>query len=241
MTRRKPGTRGDELLLARISAAAGREHIGKRHATYAVIAHTHRTAAVPVRLVRRLRAFVRYGRPSVPKGSADARLDLYERGLTIAVKGRIHVVRYDTTSVFQLSTRHPPDASHGAAARSYLLVDAKGERVVLRGRPEVGDAEEWGPEIRRAVIHAQLPWSWAALGKGGRLTFGDVWLTEEEVGSGGMSARWPQVRRIELENDAIRLHINGNWHTLGPTVSHIPNVFVFFLLAERLRAGGRRS
>ncbi|WP_043268885.1 DUF6585 family protein [Streptomyces sp. CT34] len=235
-----PCTRGEELLLARISAAAGREHIGKRHATYAAIAHTKRTPAVPIRVVRRLLAFARNGRPSAAKGSAEARLDLYERGMTIAVKGRIHVVRYDTTAVFQMSTRHPSGSARGAATRSYTLLDAKGERVVLWGRPEAGDAEEWGPEIRRAVIHAQLPWAWAALGKGGRLTFGDIWLTKEEVGSGEVLARWPQVRQIEMRNEAIRLNINGNWHTLGPAVSHIPNFFVFFLLAERLRVGGRR-
>ncbi|MEV0368911.1 DUF6585 family protein [Streptomyces sp. NPDC050636] len=238
MTRPTPRSRGEELLLARISAAAGREHIGKRRATYVGAAHTPHGHAVPVRWLRGLLAFARYGRPSATRTGADARLDLYEHGLTVAVDGRIHVVRYDTTSVLQKSTRHP----HDSAARvlrttlTYALTDVEGERVVLLGRPEDSGVAEWGPAIQRAVAHAQLPRALAALGRGERLAFGEVWLTREQVGSGAVSARWPQVRQIDITKGAIRLNTDGNWHSLMPTTSTVPNLFLFCALVERLRS-----
>ncbi|MFJ9850154.1 DUF6585 family protein [Streptomyces sp. NPDC101150] len=236
-----PRTRGEELLLARISAAAGRAHIGKRRATYAATAHSTHAGTGPVRLVRRLLAFARYGRPSARKARADARLDLYDHGMTVAVKGRIHVVRYDTTAVFQETPRHPHGSPRAGTPRAYTLTDIAGKPIVLHGRPEDSDVEEWEAEIRRAVIQAQLPQALAALGRGERLTFGDVWLTLEEVGSGELSARWPQVQRIERKNGTIRLNIDGNWHKLRPTETEIPNPFVFCALVERLRADGRCS
>ncbi|MFI9048162.1 DUF6585 family protein [Streptomyces sp. NPDC053427] len=171
----------------------------------------------------------------------DARLDLYDHGMTIAVKGRIHVVRYDTTSVFQETARHPHGSARAATTRAYALTDVEGKRIVLQGRPEDSDAEEWGSEIRRAVTHAQVPLAWAALERGERLAFGDVWLTLEQVGSAAVSARWPQVQQIESENGTIRLNIDGSWHRLGPTGATLPNPFVFRTLVERLRADGMRS
>ncbi|TJZ54649.1 hypothetical protein FCH28_13100 [Streptomyces piniterrae] len=241
-----PCSRGEELLLARISAAAGREHIGRRRATYVGAAHTPRTDAVPVRWLRCLLAFARYGRSSATRTGANARLDLYEHGLTVAVGGRIHVVRYDTTSVFQKGTRQhphdsvarPPHHSHLRTTRAYVLTDVEGQRVVLLGRSEDSGTEEWVPAIQRAVTRAQLPRALAALERGERLSFGDVWLTQEQVGSGVMSARWPQVRQIDVDKEAIRLHTDGNWHTLMPTTSTVPNLFLFCALVERLRADG---
>lgn len=253
MTRPTPRSRGEELLLARISAAAGREHIGRRRATYVGAAHTPHAHAVPVRWLRGLLAFARYGRSSATRRSADdrfsatrtgtdARLDLYERGLTVAVNGRIHVVRYDTTSVLQTSTQHLHDSAARVlrTTRTYALTDVEGERVVLLGRPEDSGAREWGPAIQRAVTHAQLPRALAALERGERLTFGDVWLTREQVGSGVVSARWPQVRQIDIKEGAISLNTDGNWHRLMPTTSTIPNLFLLCALVERLRTDGMR-
>ncbi|ARF58448.1 hypothetical protein [Streptomyces gilvosporeus] len=144
MTRPTPRSRHDELLLARISAAAGRERIGRRRATYAGVAQSTHAPPAPVRWLRGLLAFARCGRPSASR-SAEARLDLYEHGLTVAVKGRIHVVRYATTAAFQENT---------PTARIYTLTDVEGKRIVLIGRPGDSGAEEWGSEIRRALTHA---------------------------------------------------------------------------------------
>lgn len=237
MTRPTPRTPGGELLLARISAAAGRAHLGRRRATYAGAAHSPHAHAGPIQVLLGLLAFARYGRSSAAK-RAEARLDMYEQGMTVAVKGWIHVVRYDTTSVFQKSIRSPHDAARVGATRTYTLTDVEGKQFVLYGGPPGSDAEAWGPEIQRAVTHAQLPLALAALDRGERLTFGDVWLTREEVGSGEVSARWPQVQQIEIEHEAIRLNIDGDWHTLAPTASTIRNAFVLCTLVERLRTDG---
>ncbi|GAU65741.1 hypothetical protein SSP35_02_01080 [Streptomyces sp. NBRC 110611] len=214
MTRPTPRTRGEELLLARVSAAAGRAHLGKRRATYPGAAHTRPARA------RWLPA---------TKATADVRLDLYEQGMTIAVKGRIHVVRYDTTTV-----RHDTACT---------VTDIEGKQVVLYVRPEepeASGAEVWVTEIRRAVARAQLPRALAALDNGERLTFGDIWLTRERIGSGDVSARWPQVRQLDITKGVIRLNIDGNWHNLGPTESEIPNFSVFHAVVDCLRADGAR-
>ncbi|MEU4209602.1 DUF6585 family protein [Streptomyces sp. NPDC026206] len=235
-TRRTPS---EELLLARISAAAGREHLGRRRATYAGTAHTAHRKALGARGIRGLLAFVRYDRPSATKVRDDARLDLYEHGMTVAVQGRIHVVRYDTTSVFRTNTLHPHDSARAGTACT--LTDVDGERVVLRGRPEPGgDATEWRSEIQRGVIRAQLPRALAALDMGECLAFGDIRLTREKVWCGEVCARWPQVRHIRIRKGAIKLNIDGTWHGLGSRVSEIPNLFILRALVERLGPDGVR-
>ncbi|MEU7137499.1 DUF6585 family protein [Streptomyces sp. NPDC046261] len=224
-------TRSEELLLAKISAAAGREHLGKRHATYAGAAHTAHTKAPRTRGLRALPAFVRYGRRSAAKARDEARLDLYERGMTVAVQGRIHVVRYDTTSVFRMSTPDPPhDPARAGAACT--LTDVDGKRIVLRGRPEHGDAAEWRSGIQRGVTRAQLPKAVAALAEGERLAFGDIWLTREQVGCAEVCARWPRVRDLRIRKGAVELDIDGTWHGTGSRASEIPNLFVLRALVE---------
>ncbi|MGI5375742.1 DUF6585 family protein [Streptomyces sp. CA-251387] len=222
------GNRADELLLARISEAAGRARLGRRRATYrAPLAEpgVWRVAVVGVR--RLLRAGGGGG------ASAGARLDLYEQGLTAAVDGRIHVVRYDTTTVRRRRVLSPQ-----GLARAHVLVDVDGERIVLRhgdfGRPEV-----WGPEIHRAVTDSQVPRALAALAEGARLAFGPVWITREEIGSRGASLRWAQVQRIEILNGSVAVRASGRWQVWGTVAAGIPNLCVLHALAEQLTAAER--
>ncbi|MFI1256117.1 DUF6585 family protein [Streptomyces netropsis] len=229
-------TRNEELLLARISAAAGRRHLGKRRATYTGAAHTAHAKALWNRGIRGLLAFVGHGRTAAPKVRDDARLDLYVHGMTVAVQGRIHVVRYDTTSVFRTGTAH----DSARVDTVYTLTDVDGERVELRGLPEHGDAAAWRSEIQRGVIRAQLPQALAALDQGERLNFGDIWLTREKVGYGEVCVRWPQVRHLRIRQGAIELDVDGTWQGLGSEVSEIPNVFVLRALVERLGPDGMR-
>ncbi|MFG2287606.1 DUF6585 family protein [Streptomyces sp. NPDC048595] len=240
MTGPTPRTRGEELLLARISAAAGRAHIGRRRATYAGAGQPAPARPGPLRTIRRLLAFVRYGRSAATKARAEARLDLYEHGMTIALKGRIHVIRYDTTSVFHTSIRPPHDPAGAGALGVHTLTDIEGKRVVLYDGPVHGAEELWAPEVRQAVLRAQLPRALAALDQGERLTFGDIWLTREEVGSAEIAARWLQVRSLEVEHGAVRLDMDGTWHTLAATASTIRNLFVLRALVEHLRSDGGR-
>ncbi|SHM45707.1 DUF6585 family protein [Streptomyces yunnanensis] len=235
MTAPTPRTRGEELLLARISAAAGRAHLGRRLATYTATVLRGPAQGGPVRAIRLLPALARYGRSSAPKVCANARLDLYESGMTVAVKGRIHVVRYDATAVFQNSARPRGISALVGTSCTYTLTDVERKRIVLYRRPEDGEAAKWGPAIQRAIAHAQLPRAWAALRKGEHLAFGDIWLTAEKVGWGEFSVPWPQVQQLAMKNGAITLTIHGKHHTLTPTGSKIPNLYLFSALAERLR------
>lgn len=237
-------TRGDELLLARISAAAGRERLGRRRATYAAAAHTARAAHAKALLapgIRGLLALVRHGGSAGAATARDAaRLDLYENGMTVAVKNRnrIHVVRYDTTSVFRTEAARAAGTGHAGAACA--LTDVDGERVVLRHGPERGEAPDWWPEIEQGVARAQLPRALAALARGERLAFGGVWLTGEEIGWGEARARWPLVRRLRTGPGAARLDVDGTWHELAPAGPGIPNLFVLRALVERLGGGEAR-
>ncbi|MEV4506910.1 DUF6585 family protein [Streptomyces klenkii] len=156
--------------------------------------------------------------------------------MTVAVKGRIHIVRYDTTSVFRASATDAP----ARAGTFCTLTDADGKRVVLHAGPEHGDAAEWWPEIERGVTRAQLPRALAALDEGERLAFGDIWLTREKAGCGAEWAPWPQVRHRRTREGAVELGIGGTWHGPGSGASEIPNPFVLRALVERLGPDGVR-
>ncbi|KAA2250719.1 hypothetical protein F0L68_38865 [Solihabitans fulvus] len=104
-----------------------------------------------------LRAWVSGRRPA-------ARLDLYERGLTVAVGGRLRVVCYDTTSGRQDTVRHVG----GHTVHVHTLTDLDGKTLELRGtwrrswlgvvrHSGFGDADQWAPAIARAVAEAQAP------------------------------------------------------------------------------------
>lgn len=151
-------TRAEELLLARISEAAGRAHLGRRLVGYpgvlpatclnlvrrlwygtrwrACLAVAGLAAAVACRAYGALLVAVAgvvvaaaaaaslvpaiSGRlPGSAAASWRARLDVYERGLTVVTSGRIRVIRLDT-------------ALHTAATHTYTLTDVTGARVVLR-------------------------------------------------------------------------------------------------------------
>lgn len=220
--------RADELLLARVSEAAGRARLGRRRATYRAPLAEPGVWRAAVAGARRL---VRAGSGSGT--GAGARLDLYEQGLTAAVAGRIHVVRYDTTVVRRRRVLSPQ-----GLARAHVLVDVAGERIVLR-HGDFDRPEAWGPEIHQAVTDAQLPRALAALAEGARLVFGPVWITREEVGSRAASLRWAQVQRIEILNGSVAVRAAGRWQVWGTVAAGIPNLCVLHALAERLAAAER--
>ncbi|WP_446447271.1 DUF6585 family protein [Streptomyces chartreusis] len=222
-------TRADALLLARVSEAAGRARLGRRQTTYGP------PLAEPGRRWAGLagaRRLLRGDRERTGTGPID-RLDLYERGLTVAVDGRIHVVRYDTTVV-----RRRRALSSQGLTRAHVLVDLDGERIVLRCR-DFGEPEAWGPEIHRSVADAQVPRALAALTRGERLDFGPVWLTRAELGSRGTTLRWAQVQRIEILKGSVAVRTAGRWQVWGSVTSGIPNLCVLRTLAEYLTAAER--
>ncbi|MEV6208268.1 DUF6585 family protein [Kitasatospora sp. NPDC051914] len=171
---------------------------------------------------------------STARKNSGVRLDLYDRGLTAVVKGRIHAARYESTSVLQNTVRHT--GVGGYTSYEYTLTDVAGGKVVLRGRADgVGevaepgrftDPREWGPAVQDAVTRARLPAAIAALASDGR----------HEVGSARESARWQEIQEIKVFDGVIRLKVAGRWRALtSAAVSTTPNVFVFLALAERLR------
>ncbi|MFE9019128.1 DUF6585 family protein [Streptomyces sp. NPDC007808] len=178
-------------------------------------------------------AGARFSPTAARLGPTRPRLDLYEHGLTIAVAGRIHVVRYATTEI-----RGRRTLSRQGITRAQVVVGVDGEPVVLRP----GDFEHpqvWCAEIRRAVTDARVPAALAALARGARLAFGPVWITREEVGSRGTSLRWAQVQRIEVLDGSVAVRAAGRWQMWRGVASGIPNLCVFRALVEQLTAAGQ--
>lgn len=228
MSERASHDRAEELLLAKISAAAGQAHLGRRRHTYRA-AHTvpeGRAAAVRSAIATALRHLRRRfrGRNGT---TARSRLDFYEHGMTVAIDGRIHVVRYDTTEVRRRKSLR-------GITRALVLADADSERIALR-HTDFDHPEVWGPEIRRAVTHAHVLRALAALERGERLNFGPVWVTRDKVGSRRTSLRWPQVQRVEVLHGSVVIRTSGRWQVLGARASRIPNDCVLHALAEYLR------
>lgn len=218
MIEETPHGRAEELLLARISEAAGRERLGRRRATHQVAPPKTTRRMAPIRALKRAR-----GRRGTYAG---ARLDFYEFGMTAAAHGRIHVIRYDTTSV--------------SITGAYALTDVDGEQVVLHG-DDFGPPQVWEPEIRRAVTEAQVPQALVALVQGARIDFGPLWLTGGGVGSGRTSTPWTRIQRIDIRDDSVALRVAGRWQVLATAASRIPNVFVLQALVEHLARLHRRG
>ncbi|MFE9906158.1 DUF6585 family protein [Streptomyces achromogenes] len=221
--------RAEELLLARISATAGRARLGRRRVTY---------RAPPAEPWRRRPATAWLRRPPRADGGParsrpGARLDLYEHGVTAAVGRRIHAVRFDTTVVRRCTVL----TSRGVSG-ALVLVDVHGERVVLR-RGDFARPQEWWSAICGAVVAAQTPRALAALRQGARLDFGSLWVTADAVGSGRTSLRWSEVRRIEVRNGFVAIRADGRRLLWATGASGIPNLCVLRSLAEHLARAGR--
>ncbi|KAA2261434.1 hypothetical protein F0L68_16735 [Solihabitans fulvus] len=248
----------DPQLLARISQAANQAGLGAHRAAYPAASNQAKPGcmvAVMVALGVAMVGFAAGGYPAVSliavvpllivlfgflKGRSvsakneGARLDLFEHGLTSAFQGRLRAFRYDSTTVLQHIVRHTRNGVHTHTTYAYTLTDTTGESTVLRegyARPT-----EWGPAIQESVTRAQLPTALAALNAGQRVTFGDLWMSREEVGSGVKSVRWPEIQEVKVHNGYVTIKIAGKWRGLTTTmVRQIPNFFVFLTLAERLR------
>lgn len=188
-----------------------------------------------------------------------ARLDLFERGLTVATPERTWAVRYTEATVLQHLVRH---TQHGQTLRTtyaYLLTDTNGKCVVLRDgvggrmdalalatmpKPELArdfaGAPEWGPAIQQAVTDARLPEALARLRAGERVEFGPLWLTREEIGARKNSVPWTQVEEVQVKDGAFHVRVAGRWSSLaGTTVSSVPNFFVLQALAAHQLAAAR--
>lgn len=187
---------------------------------------------------------------STTKKNRGLRLDLHDHGLTAVVKGRVHAVRYESTSVLQNTVRHT--GVGGYTSYAYTLTDVDGAKVVLRGRADrtgevaekgkFANPREWGPAVQEAVTRAQLPRAVVTLNSGGRLDFGRLWVTRDGVGSARESAQWHEIQEIKVFDGFVKLKVAGRWRALtSAAVSTIPNFFVFLALAEHLRSTGGRS
>ncbi|MFF2042729.1 DUF6585 family protein [Kitasatospora sp. NPDC058170] len=265
---------GVDRFLSQIDEAAARERLGGRRAVYPgtqsqsgslgcavtgivvlggiALALSQTAAAVMAVLPLGLLLVVPFAiwhERSTSRKNRGLRIDLFDHGLTAVVQGRVHTVRYESTSVLQHIVRHT--GAGGYTAYEYTVTDTEGGRVVLRGRADrmgevaekgkFGRPQDWGPAIQNAVTRAQLPGAAAAMESGGRLDFGPLWMTRDEIGSARGSVPWHEIEQIRAANGIVTVKVAGRRR--GPVdaaVSRIPNLSLFLTLAERRRANGRR-
>ncbi|MFF5503418.1 DUF6585 family protein [Streptomyces roseolus] len=166
--------------------------------------------------------------------TGDARLEQYEGGLVVRLKGRIRVVRYADTKVLDNTVRRTRYGQTVSVTHSFGLTDTEGRNLVV-GSVFTG-GEIWGPLLRQDSARAQLPGALARLDAGERLEFGLVWLTAEELGSGRASAPWRAVHGVELRDGTLTVRAEGR---RGPLVvastRYIPNTPLLLSLMETLR------
>ncbi|MEU3717266.1 DUF6585 family protein [Streptomyces californicus] len=155
------------------------------------------TARFPGRRARHLHGGPARGEFHLLLDGRCIRLHLYEHGLVAAAKKRVHAVRYDSTGVLQGILRHT--GVGGYTDYTYRLTDVDGARVTLQGRKggaatgKFSGREEWGAAVHAGVTRAQLPDAVATLNSGGRVGFGKLWLTRDQLGAGRESAQWREI------------------------------------------------
>ncbi|GGR27449.1 DUF6585 family protein [Streptomyces roseolus] len=166
--------------------------------------------------------------------TGDARLEQYEGGLVVRLKGLIRVVRYADTKVLDNTVRRTQYGQPLSVTYSFGLTDTEGRNLVV-GSVFTG-GEIWGPLLRQDSARAQLPGALARLDAGERLDFGLVWLTATELGSGRASAPWPAVHGVELADGTLTVRAEGRRGPLvvAPT-RYLANTPLLLTLMETLR------
>ncbi|MFJ5711839.1 DUF6585 family protein [Streptomyces sp. NPDC093105] len=169
--------------------------------------------------------------------TGDARLEQYEGGLVVHLKGRIRVVRYADTRVLDNTVRRTRYGRTLSVTYSFGLTDTEGRNLVVGSLFTGGDV--WGPLLRHDAARAQLPGALARLDAGERLSFGIIWLNAAELGSGRTSALWHLVSGVQVEDGTITVRAEGRRSPLvvAPT-RYTPDVSLLLALMETLRAAG---
>ncbi|MFI5777147.1 DUF6585 family protein [Nocardia sp. NPDC051570] len=166
--------------------------------------------------------------------NSGTRLDLYEQGLVLTYRGRVRVIRYDTTRVRRKILQLTKNPGPGQISYTYTVTDVTGVPVVLRHGFE--RPQQWGPAIERAVTEAQLPGMSAALDAGARLDFDRFWLTRDEIGAGRDAVSWSRVEELEVIGGWLSVQVVGRSQPLESLpVSLIPNYPIFRALVDRMR------
>ncbi|MFI8977350.1 DUF6585 family protein [Nocardia asteroides] len=162
-----------------------------------------------------------------------SRLDLYEHGLVVAHAGRVQAVRYASTTA--LRRQIYPGHNGQAGPIRYEMTDIFGHSVKVSD--VYSNTAHWRVEIDRGLIAAQLPAALATIHSGGRVVFGDIWLSATEIGDRKRSAPWSQVTPMTVAMGTMAIGTHGKLRDLvGAETSRIPNFPVFGALVEQLRS-----
>ncbi len=166
----------------------------------------------------------------------DARLDLFESGLTVYHRGEeIVAFRWDTVQVYQRSI---PFEQAATASTDYAITlsGPGGARAKIDETFDGG--REWTPIIQSAVTETQLPQVVAAIDSEQRVVFGQIALHLDDLTHGDRVYRWEDIQTIDARHDLVRIKVDGRWISLSP-VATIPNFYIFNEVAERLRQAAR--
>jgi hypothetical protein len=177
---------------------------------------------------------------SLNRQKEGQQLLFFDQGLIcVGAGGRLSVRRWDSCTVYQNTVRHYRNGGYTHTTYSYRLIGPDGDTLGLAGGFQ--NPAEWGQRIQQAVTEAQLPRAIGALRQGAPLTFGDITLTRDGVFAGKKSVPWPQVQEIRVKDGTVSVRVAGKWLSLTRTmVRDIPNFFLFYEVAERLRLAAAR-
>ncbi|MFF2774053.1 DUF6585 family protein [Streptomyces sp. NPDC058052] len=225
---RSRGALGVSILAAVLAAAVA-----------AALATGHGPLAIVPGLPLALCAVSLLGHLVFGAGTGDARLEQYEGGLVLHLKGRIRVVRYADTKILDNTVRRTRHGRTLSVTHSFGLTDTGGRNLVVGSVFAGGDV--WGPLLRHDAARAQLPGALVRLDAGERLEFGIVWLTATDLGSGRACAPWHLISEVEIEDGTLTVRAEGRRGALvvAPT-RYTPDVSLLLALTETLRAAGPR-
>ncbi|RMI31972.1 hypothetical protein EBN03_17155 [Nocardia stercoris] len=162
----------------------------------------------------------------------DARLDLFESGLTVYHRGEeVVAYRWDTVQVHQRSI---PFEQAATASTDYAITLSGPSGAPTQIDETFEGAREWTPIIQSAVTATQLPQVVAAIDAEQRVEFGELALHLDDLTHRDQVYRWEDVQTIDARHDLVRIKVAGQWKSLAP-VATIPNFYIFNEVAERLR------
>lgn len=242
-----------EQLPAEVVALAERHRLGAHRATYRPQRlKPLRAASFVMMIVVGLFLFVLPGlyfiwllsrEPNFNKKQAARRLQLFDAGLILTVPGEpAKAFRSDSTSVLQEIVKKYVNGIPVGTFYTYTLTGVDGTTAKVNNFFE--HPESWGPAIQESVTRAKLQGAMAALERGETLPFGDLAVSAQGVTSAKRGlAQWHEIENLTVRNGYVSLGKAGKWLSWSSTeVKKIPDVFLFFAIAERfLRQRNQRD
>ncbi|MGW4768035.1 DUF6585 family protein [Nocardia sp. NPDC004278] len=189
------------------------------------------SGALAVGLLALIPASMAFFRGRRNRRHRDARLDLFDYGMTVYRSGeQIAGFRWDSAEVRQQVI---PFQNSAPTEYSFHMTGPDGAEAAFDDTL-FADGRDWGKAIQSAITLAQLPRAVSAIDDCATVYFGEIALDLTALYFRSKAFAWEQIQLIDARSGLVRMKVDGIWVSLTP-VGQIPNFYIFNELAERLR------